>query len=179
MSDYLFQSGDRVFHPIYGLGVVEGQGVRDRPGLVADDYRIHLSNGATLSVPVARAEALGLRPVVNGMTTIISGLRSPAQPLPPEDHHRAAELKARSQAPQSTALTQAVRDLLNYGQTHRLTPADKDWLSRACECLSTEAAWVDAIDPDKARTAIQQEVARFKPDDSGSEVAHGRKPGRK
>lgn len=175
----MFQTGDRVFHPVYGLGVIEGFKARDRAGSATDDYCIHLSEGATLSVPVARAEALGLRPVVNGITSILTCLRSPALPLPDEDHHRAAELKARAQAPQPAALTQAVRDLLNHGQTHRLTPADKDWLAKACERLGAEAAWVDAIDPTQARHAIQQEVSRFAPPAPPEPPAKKRGPGRR
>jgi len=158
MSANLLQQGDRVYHPMYGFGVVESLTARDQ----ADYYGIRLSDGTVLSVPVARAEGLGLRPIANSLTTVVAGLRSTARPLPNDDRERAIQLKARWQAPQPTALTQAVRDLLGRSRTSHLTPADKRWLTSACERLSTEVALVDGIDLTQARAAIQQEIDRFK-----------------
>ena len=158
MSIHLLQPGDRVYHPMYGFGVIESLTARDQ----ADYYGIRLSDGTILSVPVIRADTLGLRRVINSLTAIVAGLRSTARPLPDDDRQRAIELKARWQAPHPAALTQGVRDLLGRSRTSHLTPADKKWLTNACERLSTEAAMVDAIDPTAARAAIQQEIERFK-----------------
>lgn len=158
MSANLLRSGERVYHPMYGFGVIESLTARDH----ADYYGIRLSDGTVLSVPVTRAETLGLRPLINSLSAIVAGLRSTASPLPDDDRQRAIELKARWQAPGPAVLTQAVRDLLGRSRTSRLTPADKKWLTNACERLSTEAALVDAIEPTKARAAIQQEIERFK-----------------
>jgi RNA polymerase-interacting CarD/CdnL/TRCF family regulator len=164
MNVSLFQPGDRVFHPIYGLGVVEGLMTRDQASQRIECYGVRISDGATLFVPVDRAEALGLRPIINSLAGIVACLHSPAQPLPDDDRLRFVELKARSQAPESMALSQAVRDLLNRGRDCRLTPADHKWLDNACERLSAEASWVDEVDLDHARTVIRQEVNQFKPD---------------
>jgi RNA polymerase-interacting CarD/CdnL/TRCF family regulator len=158
MSANPLQAGDRVYHPMYGFGKIESVAVRDQ----ADYYGIRLSDGTVLSVPVKRAETVGLRPVINGLASIAAGLRSTARPLPDDDRQRALELKARWQASNPVALTQAVRDLLSRGRSSHLTPADKRWLTNACERLSTEAALVDEIAPTEARAAIQQEIDRFK-----------------
>jgi RNA polymerase-interacting CarD/CdnL/TRCF family regulator len=165
MSIMVLRSGDRVLHPMYGFGVVEGLITSDKAGQKTDYYGIRLSegHGAMLSVPVARAEALGLRLIINGLATIVACLRSPAHPLPDNDRQRLLELKACWQAPEPTALTRAVRDLLNRRHTRRLTPADKKWLAHACERLSTEAALVDSIGQIQAQTAIQQEIDRLLP----------------
>jgi RNA polymerase-interacting CarD/CdnL/TRCF family regulator len=162
MSPHLFQPGDRVFHPVYGLGVVEALTTRDRAGQKTSYYGVRLADAAILSVPIARAEALGLRRIVNGLKAILTCLRSPAQPLACDGRQRAAELKARSSSPQPDALTQAVRDLVGCSRPQDLTPADKRWLGSACERLSAEAAMVDAISLDEARRAIQLEVDRLR-----------------
>jgi RNA polymerase-interacting CarD/CdnL/TRCF family regulator len=148
---------------MYGLGVIEALTTRSEASQKIDCYGVRLADAAILSVPVARAEALGLRHIVNGLTAILTCLRSPAQPLPDNDRQRAMELKARSWSPQPDALTQAVRDLLGRGRPRNLTPADKRWLSGACKRLSAEAALVDAIDLDEACHAIQVEVDRLRP----------------
>ncbi len=156
------RSGDRVFHPTYGFGVIEGLTTRDQAGESTDYYGVRLSAGGMLTVPVTRADAVGLRRVVNGLSSIVACLNSPAHPLPDDARQRVAELNARWQAPQPAALVEAVRDLLNRSRDFSLTPGDKRWLNNACERLSAEAALVDAITLDEARTAIQREVGRFK-----------------
>lgn len=175
MSANILQSGDRVFHPIYGLGVIVGLTSRDLSGQKTDYYGVRLSDGAVLSVPVSRAEALGLRLVANGMKSVVACLRSPAHALSEDDRQRLAELKTNSQAPQPMALAQTVRDLLSRGRTNRLSPAEQKWLSSACERLSAEVAWVDMIDLQQARASIQQEVERFRPDEPLESAGKGRK----
>lgn len=162
MSVNLLRSGDRVFHPMYGFGVIENLTTRDQAGQTIDFYGIRLTDGSVLSVPVARAESLGLRPIANSLANIVASLHSQARPLPDDDRQRVLELRARWQAPQPTALAHAVRDLLNRGRTCKLTPADKKWLTSACERLSAEAALVDKIDLSQARTIVQQEIDRFR-----------------
>ena len=154
--------GDQVFHPTYGFGILENRTTRDGTGLPQEYYGVRLAEGGVLSVPVARAESLGLRRVVNGIKTIVNCLRSTARALPDNDRQRVIELKSRWQSSQPMAVTEGVRDLLARSRAHSLTPADKKWLVNACERLSGEAARVDAIDLAAARTVILEEVDRLK-----------------
>jgi RNA polymerase-interacting CarD/CdnL/TRCF family regulator len=162
MSVEQLKAGDQVFHPMYGFGVVEGMTTRDQSGQPAIYYGVRLSAGGVLTVPVVRAEAVGLRRVVNGLKTILASLRSSARPLPDNDRQRIVELKARWQSPQPGALAEAVRDLLARSHARSLTPADKKWLANACERLSDEAARVDAIEVAQARAVIQREMDQLK-----------------
>jgi RNA polymerase-interacting CarD/CdnL/TRCF family regulator len=162
MSVEQLKAGDQVFHPMYGFGVVEGMLTRDQAGQPADYYGVRLSAGGVLSVPVARADAVGLRRVVNGFKKIVACLHSPARPLPDNDRQRIVELKARWQSPQPGALAEAMRDLLARSRVRSLTPADKKWLANACDRLSDEAARVDAIEVAEARAMIQREMDHLK-----------------
>jgi len=165
MSFQRLQPGDRISHPMYGLGVVEGMTTLDRDGRATDFYRVRLSRGSSmLTVPVDRAQALGLRLIVNGLAITVACLHAPIRPLPDNDRERVVQLQACWQAPQPAALAGAVRDLMGRSRTRRLTPGDKRWLANACERLSAEAALVDAIDLFQARATIQQEVALLKSD---------------
>lgn len=156
------QVGDQVFHPTYGFGVLESLSTRDGTGQPQVYYGVRLVEGGVLSVPVTRAESVGLRRVVNSVKTIVTGLRSTARALPDNDRQRVVELKSRWQSAQPAAVTEGVRDLLARSRTHNLTPADKKWLMSACERLSGEAARVDAIDLARARIVILEEVDRLK-----------------
>ena len=162
MSFQRLQPGDRVSHPVYGFGVVEGVTTFDQGGRATDFYSVRLSQASMLTVPVDRAEALGLRRIVNGLATIVAWLRAPAHSLSDNDRARAVDLRAKWLAPQPAVLAQAVRDLLGRSHTRRLTPNDKRWLTEACERMSAEAALVDAIDLFQARAAIQHEIELLK-----------------
>ena len=162
MSFQRLQSGDRISHPMYGLGMVEGVTTFNQDGRATDFYNVRLSRGDMLTVPVDRAEGLGLRRIVNSLATVVACLRTPAHPLSDNDRERVDELKACWHAPQAAAVTEAVRDLMGRSHTHKLTPNDKRWLANACERLSAEAATVDAIDLFRARAAIQQEIDSLK-----------------
>ncbi len=162
MSADLLRPGEPVVHPLFGLGVIEGVMTRSQKGQATDYYTIRLAGDGLLSLPVAQAEAIGLRRAVNGLAAIVACLRSPARPLPDDTRERVTELNARWRASQPQVLIETVRDLVNRSHTRNLTPADKKWLSSANERLSAEAALVDGIDREEARTAIQREIEQLK-----------------
>ena len=163
MSSQRLQPGDRISHPTYGLGVVEGITTFEQDGRATEFYSVRLIKDDLLTVPVDRAEALGLRLIVNGLAAIEAYLRAPMHPLPDNDRERLMCLKACWHAPQPGALVEGVRDLMGRSRTYRLTPADKRWLANASERMSAEAALVDAIDVFQAREVVQREISLLKP----------------
>ncbi|MBN1887133.1 MAG: hypothetical protein JW850_04055 [Thermoflexales bacterium] len=163
MSSQQLQPGDQVSHPAYGLGVVEGISSLDRGGGATEFYSVRLTPHSLLTVPVDRAKALGLRLIVNGLEAIVACLRAPMHPLPDNSRERFIWLKACGRDPQPETLAEGVRDLMGWGRTHRLTPADKRWLASASERMSAEVALVDAIDVFQARKMVQQEIDLLKP----------------
>ena len=163
MSFQRLQPGDRIFHPAYGLGVVEGTTTFDQDSRATEFYNVRLTKGSLLTVPVDRAEALGLRLIVNGLAAVAACLHTPMHSLPDNDRERFTWLRACWNAPQPQALAEGVRDLMGRGRTYRLTPADKRWLVNASERMSVEAALVDAIDMFRAQEAVQREIDLLKP----------------
>jgi RNA polymerase-interacting CarD/CdnL/TRCF family regulator len=145
------------------LGVVEGITTFEQDGRATEFYSVRLTKASVLTVPVDRAEALGLRPIVNGLAAVVACLRTPIHSLPDNDRERIIRLRACWHAPQPGALAEGVRDLMGRSHTRRLTPADKRWLTNASERMSAEAAWVDAIDVFEAQQAVQQEIDLLKP----------------
>jgi len=95
-------------------------------------------DGETLLVPVSRAERVGLRLLTNGVDAVTLCLHSPAQSLPADSRKRAAELWARGQIGEPTALAASVRDMLAQSRGRALTASEKTWLSKSCEPLSSE-----------------------------------------
>lgn len=161
MSIQRLQPGDRVSHPSYGFGVIEGTQTFDQDGRPTEFYTVRISHGGTLTVPVDRAEALGLRVISNSLKVIAASLRGDAAALPDNDRERMVMLKSRWHDQQPGVLAQTVRDLLARGRTRRLTPADKRWLAEAVERLSSEVSLVDEIDLAQARAAVQREMEQI------------------
>lgn len=162
----MFGAGDAVFHPRHGFGAISGLTRRDPRHPIQDGadagasdqaqdyYDIQLKDGGALLVPVSRAERIGLRLLTNGVEAITICLRSPAQSLPTDARKRAAELGARSQLHEPTALAAAVRDMVAQSRGRVLRDSEKAWLEKSCASLSTEAALVDRISRSQAYTAI-------------------------
>ena len=162
--------GDLIFHPRHGFGTISGMTRRDplqpiQEGAgegVSDEtqayYDIQLMDGGTLLVPVSREARVGLRLLTNGVDAITLSLNSPAESLPADARKRAAELWARGQIGEPTALAASVRDMLAQSHGRTLTASEKAWLDKSCERLSTEAALVDRISRSQAHAAIWETV---------------------
>jgi len=166
--------GDLIFHPRQGFGtissltrrdplhpiqeVVASEGASDQ---AQDYYDIELMDGGTLLVPVSRAERVGLRLLTNSLDAITICLRLPAQSLPGDARKRAAELSARGQNGEPTALAASVRDMVAQSRGRALTASEKSWLDKSCERLTTEAALVDHISRSQAHDAIWEAVSQL------------------
>ena len=162
--------GDLIFHPRHGFGTISaltrrdplqpiqegaGEGVSDQTQAY---YDIQLMDGGTLLVPVSREARVGLRLLTNGVDAITICLNSPAGSLPADARKRAAELWARGQIGEPTALATSVRDMVAQSHGRTLTASEKAWLDKSCERLSTEAALVDRISRSQAHAAIWEAV---------------------
>ena len=162
--------GDLIFHPRHGFGTISGMTRRDplqpiQEGTgegVSDEtqayYDIQLMDGGTLLVPVSREARVGLRLLTNGVDAITLCLNSPAESLPADARKRAAELWARGQIGEPTALATSVRDMVTQSRGRTRTASEKAWLDKSCERLSTEAALVDRISRSQAHAAIWEVV---------------------
>jgi RNA polymerase-interacting CarD/CdnL/TRCF family regulator len=117
-------------------------------------YEIEIIKEGRLFVPVARATAVGLRRLSNGLATILRCLASDAGMLPEITRERAGWLRQREQAREPEALPEAVRDLIAVRGRRTLSNSERRWLDQACRRLSAEAAIVDHIAEAEAYAAI-------------------------
>jgi len=170
----MFGPGDLIFHPRNGFGAIRSLTRRDpfhpvQDGVASeaisdqaqDYYDIQLLAGGTLLVPVSRAKRLGLRLLTNSLEVITTCMHSPPRSLPKDGRERAAELLARSQMGEPTALAASVRDMVAQSRGRTRTASEKTWLEKACERLSVEAALVDNISRSQAHAAIWETVKQL------------------
>ena len=170
----MLSPGDLIFHPRHGFGTITGLTRRDpnhpiqdavvsegAPDQTQDYYDIQLTDGGTLLVPVGRAKRVGLRLLTVGVDAFTTCLHSPARSLPEDARARAAELSARGQTGEPTALAATVRDMLAQSRGRVLTASEKAWLNKSCERISIEAALVDHIPRPQAHAAVWEEVKQL------------------
>jgi RNA polymerase-interacting CarD/CdnL/TRCF family regulator len=175
MTAMEFHSGDQVLHPRFGLGVIDAIQTRDdAAGAATRYYHIRLAGNGMLFVPVATADALGLRLLVNSLAAIVASLHSAARALPSNGRERVALLRKRWDAPDPAVLAETMRDLLGFGRQYRLSASDKQWLTRAGARLCVEAAVVDAVEPAVVSAAIARAVSGLKAQLLGAPAPGGR-----
>lgn len=170
----MLSPGDQIYHPKHGFGTITGlqrldprhpiqEVTVDEDGLdkAQDYYDIQLMDGGTLLVPVDRAAGAGLRLLTNSLDAVLLCLQSPPQSLPDDARKRAAELWARGQAIEPTALAASVRDMVVQSRGRSLTTTERTWLDKSCARLSTEVALVDHISRAQAHAAISNAVKQL------------------
>jgi len=169
----MLAQGDLIFHPRHGFGTISGLTRRDPLHPIQEGasegmsdqtqayYDIQLMGGGTLLVPVGREARVGLRLLTNGVEAITICLHLPAQSLPADARKRAAELLARGQNDEPTALAASVRDMVAQSRGRTLTANEQAWLDKSCERLSIEAALVDRVSRSQAYAAIREAVNRL------------------
>jgi RNA polymerase-interacting CarD/CdnL/TRCF family regulator len=155
-------SGDPVYHPKYGFGVIRGIRDHDIGHLVQESasgaaesyYEVDMAVGGSLFVPVGRAEMVGLRRLSNSLEAIFKCFRAASSALPEDSRERMADLRRCEQSREPQALREAVRDLVAIRRNCALTNPEKKWLDQACRRLSVEAAIVEGISESAAYAAI-------------------------
>ena len=149
--------GEPIFHPKFGFGTIHGMTRRERiqtiqettsAGAQADHtedyYDIRLREGGTLLVPISRAESVGLRRLTGGIEATKAGLYSPREACLTITASERSCCASDGQLAEPGALAHSVRDLSAKSRGRTLSPSEKTWLEKACQCLSTEAALVES-----------------------------------
>ena len=167
MDSMQLRSGEPVYHPKYGFGVlrgIRGDGMgnlvqESASGAVEIYYEVDLAGGGSLFVPVGRAEMVGLRRLTNSLETIFKCITEASSALPEDNRERLAGLRRSEQSREPHALREAVRDLIAARRDSPMTNPERKWLDQACRRLSAEAAIVEGIPESAAHAAIQAAIA--------------------
>jgi CarD family transcriptional regulator len=150
--------GDRVLHPLYGVGTLVSIIERSRDGEAEDFYVVEMvSHKGRLETPVDRAEELGLRRVVSkrrrGKLSRVLGGRP--RKLAPEYQRRRANISQRLREADFKEVGRVVRDLSWREATGQATTGDRRLLKRAKGLFARELAASDRVEEDVAMERIE------------------------
>ena len=156
----MFDVGDAVVHPTCGAGVVVGFTEFQRDGSTTQYYDIELlgESSSNLMLPIDRAEAAGLRPVVSQLRLIQvwRTLRSDPDTLSDDHKVRYTRLGEKLQGAVILRVAEAVRDLAGRRQVrNQFTIKEKRFYERAMTLLAAEIAAVQSSDMGEAKAQIK------------------------
>lgn len=140
------QVGDRVVHPIYGVGRIAAVGKKRFTGEARVYYEV-VAEKTTVWVPMESSDAIGLRRLTTKIDLAAYRKVLKSRPLSlTQDHtRRRTELAAGLKQGSFQALCEMVRDLTARGWHKPLGSADAAYLRRAHDHLCEEWASADGV----------------------------------
>jgi CarD family transcriptional regulator len=163
-----FKTGDAVFHPVRGAGVVTGIRDRKRDGEKRRYYRIDLLGhpGTKVMIPESTVQEIGLRHAMSRskLKKVWRVLRDDPQKLPKNHKDRYAVIEEKLHTGDTCEVAEAVRDMAwRRKQEGKLTTRGKRIYEEAIMLLAGEIAAVQDIEMEEAegqvRAKLQERMA--------------------
>jgi len=152
-----FRVGDRVFHPIHGVGQVESVEKKKLTGDLAILYYEVRTEKSTVWVPVDAQQAIGLRLLTpkRSLERFRTILKSKPTSLTNNHSKRHIEISNRLNEGSLEMMCQAVRDLAARGWKQSLSSADAASLRKARDRLYQEWAAAEGVTVAKATEEVE------------------------
>jgi CarD family transcriptional regulator len=155
----VFKTGDAVFHPARGAGVVTGIKDREWNGEERQYYMIDLLGqpGTSVMVLASKADALGLRHAVSRkkLKKVWGVLRDDPKKLPKDHKDRYAVIEEKLHTGDTFEVAEAVRDMAwRRIQEGKLTTKGKRIYEAAVTLLAGEIAAVQEIEMEEAEEQV-------------------------
>jgi RNA polymerase-interacting CarD/CdnL/TRCF family regulator len=159
----VFKTGDAVFHPVRGAGVITGIKDRKRDGEKRRYYTIELLGhpGTRVMIPASTAEKVGLRPAVSQakLKKVWRVLGDNPEKLPKDHKERYATIEEKLHTGDTFEVAEAVRDMAwRREQEGRLTTKGKRIYEEAVMLLAGEIAAVQEIEVAEAEGQVHAKL---------------------
>jgi len=158
-----FKIGDKLIHPVYGVGTLVSIEKQGNDGMAKYYYVIELSHGeARLTTPVEKAEELGLRKPISKEHRETLWKLFAGRPRRLEDDYRKrrSSIVDRLREGSFEEIGGVVRDLVWWRSKRRANAGDRRLLKRAKELLAEELATCDGIELGQAMERIDTALER-------------------
>ncbi len=158
-----FKVGDKLIHPVYGLGTLVAIEKETDESTDTDYYVIELGPGeARLATPVDKAQELGLhRPIPkkdrDNLTKLFAGR---PRRLDEDYRKRRSSLTDRLREGSYEEIGRVVRDLVWWQSKGKANAGDRRLLKRAKGLLAEELAASDGVTTDEASARIEAALER-------------------
>jgi RNA polymerase-interacting CarD/CdnL/TRCF family regulator len=158
-----FKTGDAVFHPVRGAGVVTGIAKRKWDGEVRRYYRIKLLGhpDTKVMVPESTAKDIGLRHAMSQtkLKKVWRVLRGDPRKLPKDHKDRYAVIEEKLHTGDAFEVAEAVRDMAwRRKQAGKFTTKGKRIYDEAVMLLAGEIAAVQEIEMEEAEGQVHAKL---------------------
>jgi CarD family transcriptional regulator len=172
----MFDTGDKVVHPIHGAGLVKGIKKQDLLEQYHRYYVIDLTvDHRTLMIPVSNAEEIGLRSTSQekALSQVWRTLDATAKTLPDDYRKRQERIQEKLKTGNAIEVAEVIRDLSAFKREDRLTSFDTQLLERAQQFLASEVALIEGMQVSEAEQMISETVDNGvgSPEAQGEEAA--------
>ncbi len=161
MTELLLAPGDRVVYPQHGPGVVVGLTERKVLGNTERYFDIELTpSGMRVMVPVARAQALGLRRAMSAdeVPELLAALSEPDMELPEGFQARYRREQAVLEGGNLREITSLVGTLTRRDVTRGLSDSEQAILTTGKRVLAAELSAALGLEDLQARKRLEEEL---------------------
>ena len=158
-----FKIGDKLIHPVYGVGTLISIEERANDGTVTECYVIELARDkGRLTTPVDKAEELGLRrPISRGdRRELLKIFAGRPRRLAEDYRKRRGNIADRLREGNFVEIGWVVRDLAWRRSQGQANTGDRRLLSRAQDLLAEELAASDGVRVEEATERISSALER-------------------
>jgi CarD family transcriptional regulator len=155
----MFDTGDRVVHPIHGAGLVKGIKKQDLLEQYHRYYVIDLTvDDRTLMIPVSKAEEIGLRSISQeaALSKVWHTLDAIAKTLSGDYRERQKRIQEKLKTGDVIKVAEVIRDLSFLKREDHLTSFDTKLFERAQQFLACEVALVEGVQVNEAAQMISE-----------------------
>jgi len=139
----MYSEGDRIVHPRYGAGVVQGKKTLTFLGETRKYHILELIGGrGEVMIPMTEAEDMDIRPAIKNMETIEEVFANQPKILSDNYRTRQAKIDKKMKTRDPVKLAQALRDLAWREYVHKLTGVEQKMKAKLVKMLSREMAVV-------------------------------------
>lgn len=154
-TETTFEAGQTVCHPVHGPVRIASVTTRTIKGDEHEYFELEgVYDPIQISVPVARAERVGLRPILDDekIDSVLEILQEPAPPRPAKETwaHRMKELNLQLQSGSMKERVCVIREILRESGEHPSSLAERNLLKQALEPVAAEISVARSVSVENA-----------------------------
>jgi CarD family transcriptional regulator len=158
----VFQTGDKIVHPMHGAGVIDNIVQKKVNGVIRDYYILRLPVGSMLvMIPVERSKEIGVRAVINEEEAekVIAAIPSIEVEMDPNWNRRYRDNMARIKSGNLIEVARVVKSLVKRDGMRGLSTGERKMLHSAKQILISELVLSESSSYEAIEDRINQALA--------------------
>lgn len=157
----MFEVGAKIVYPMYGAGIITGIENKEVLGETREYYSVSLPcSKMTASVPVDKAEALGVRGIIDKseIDDVLAVLGMETEPMSSNWNRRYRDNTEKLQTGDIKIVASVVRNLARADREKPLSTGEKKLLSTAKQILESELVYSGGYTMEEADDLVESHI---------------------